>query len=372
MSPPEAEPGADAVAPDRHGDVERACLEALIAIPLDSGRANAATRLAQAAIKAIGVGWCEVVSPDNRVAGRSGTARRPGAPVVRSLLGLASEQGRLEAGGGRADAWTESDQAHLENLGRLGCTVLGQVAAYEDIKRRASRLDRQATLHRELLHALGHNLRAPLATIEFAAADLEAAEGDPVVGARARAIRSEAWRLARIVDQVMVSTRLDAGALELDEEPIALARLVHRVAGERGILDRVVVNDSAPGVVALASRAAIEQIAWILLDNAARYATSGPIRVDVEPGGQPPVRALVLAVEDEGPGIVRTERRRIFTRFVRGRSTTGPGTGLGLSVARGLARASGGDITYRPGAIGARFEVRLPAADREPGDDAPG
>jgi signal transduction histidine kinase len=240
-----------------------------------------------------------------------------------------------------------------------------------DAAARADRIDRHNRLLHESLRGIGHNMRAPLAVIALAASDLEAMDDQPYVRARAEAIRIEAQRLARIVDQVLVRSRLDAGTLSPEGEPVALAPLARRVADELGIRERVEVLDGAPGLVAFADPAATEQIAWILLDNAARYAAAGPIRAEIAPASGVPQPAIVLSIEDEGPGVPAADRRRIFGRFVRGTTPGGgAGAGLGLSVARGLARSMGGDVTCRPGTVGARFEVRLPAGGRE-ADDAP-
>jgi signal transduction histidine kinase len=108
-----------------------------------------------------------------------------------------------------------------------------------------------------------------------------------------------------------------------------------------------------------------------LLENAANYG-GGAIRVAAEPGpdraGRPTV---VVAVEDQGPGVPESERRRIFERFYRGQASgrrgTSLGTGLGLALVAEHVRLLGGhvDIEDAPGG-GARFTVELPALD---GDD---
>jgi light-regulated signal transduction histidine kinase (bacteriophytochrome) len=89
---------------------------------------------------------------------------------------------------------------------------------------------------------------------------------------------------------------------------------------------------------------------------------SGHVWVLVERDG-----ANVLAsVEDDGPGVAATERERIFEGFVRLEPVRGPGAGLGLPIARRVAREHGGDLTYADGGGGARFVLRLPAAARAP------
>jgi signal transduction histidine kinase len=251
---------------------------------------------------------------------------------------------------------------------------LAETEAYEGAVVRADRLDRLNRLQREFLRSVSHNLRAPLATIELAASDLVELAPSAFVRERADAIRLEERRLARLVNQVLLLSRMETGTLLLDGEPLALAPLVRRVADELGILDRLEVLDRSAGAVAFTDPAATEQITWILLDNAIRYAPDGPIRAEILAGTRDGESELLLAVEDEGPGVPADERRQIFGRFVRGSAgASTEGTGLGLSVARGLARALGGDVTCRAGAIGARFEVRLPGggpADAEGEGDA--
>ena len=239
--------------------------------------------------------------------------------------------------------------------------AIGEAELYRRTARRADRLDRLNRLQREFLRSVSHNLRAPLATIELAASDLLDLEGDPFVRARAEAIRIEGRRLARLVGQVLILSRIESGTLSLDGEPVALAPLARRIADELGLGRDVVVTDDDRGEVAYTDPAATEQIVWILLDNASRYAPGRPIRVDIAVASASGEPQLVLAVEDEGPGVAEGEERRIFRRFMRGSAANGmDGMGLGLSVARGLARALGGDVRYRPGRVGARFELSLP------------
>ena len=75
---------------------------------------------------------------------------------------------------------------------------------------------------------------------------------------------------------------------------------------------------------------------------------------------------VLASVEDDGPGVAATERERIFDEFVRLDPVRGPGAGLGLAIARRVARDHGGDLTYAGGSRGGRFVLRLPAAVRAP------
>lgn len=364
---------------DRREVTLRRCLEATATIPINTSPREAANRLAGATTEIFGVAWCRLVAADGTMLGWAGSAAMvrpddhpgPAVPPARATatMGLGRDDRILETGSPSDGAWTDGDQALLEVMALLAGSVLDEVAAYGQAAGRAARLDRLNRLQREFLRSVSHNLRAPLATIELAATDLEDTASSAFVRERAEAIKLEERRLARLVNQVLILSRMESGTLELDGEPVALPPLVRRIAAELGISHRVRVLDRGPGVVAFADAAAMEQIAWIILDNAARYAPSGTIRVEVIPERPEPDATIVLAVEDEGPGVSPDERRRIFQRFARGRAgSTTDGTGIGLSVARGLARTLGGDITCRAGEMGARFEVRLPAGG---GDDDP-
>jgi two-component system sensor histidine kinase KdpD len=99
-----------------------------------------------------------------------------------------------------------------------------------------------------------------------------------------------------------------------------------------------------------------------VLENALKYSAGGAVEVETRRAGD----ELVFSVLDRGPGVPEQERERIFEPFYRppGASPDIGGTGLGLTIARGLAEAQGGDVRYtpRPGG-GSEFELRLPAAE---------
>lgn len=104
----------------------------------------------------------------------------------------------------------------------------------------------------------------------------------------------------------------------------------------------------------------------MLLDNAVKYAPSGPIGVLLEPADAD--ERIAVTVFDHGPGIPPNERAKVFRRFERGSTSQGlDGTGLGLDVARGLVRAMGGSIRYMPapgGGAGFRFTVPAERPER--------
>lgn len=317
-------------------------------------------------------GWADSgaeVESGRRSAGRRLVAALPVSPRPRPAVG-------------NHPAWTPADEATLRLMAILIGSAVEDAERYATAAERALRLDRLNQLQRQFLRSISHNLKTPLTTIGLAVDDLAEAVGDdPYLARRTQAIRSEAARLGRLVEQVLTLSRLEAGTVDLSDEMLVPADVVARIWQELDVERTFRIDDRTERRAVLADRRALEQIVWNLLDNAVRYAPTGAVEVRLElrpvastgsgPGGRhprpPTARApaaeLELAVLDEGPGVPPGERGRIFHRFARG-STAGrqAGTGLGLSLARSLARLMGGDVVYvdRGTGSGACFVARLP------------
>jgi two-component system sensor histidine kinase CiaH len=213
-----------------------------------------------------------------------------------------------------------------------------------------------------------HELRTPAALIRANAEVLEreglvSGDGADLLGD----VIAEADRLGGLVGDLLQlaawdETRLALNTTQLDIAQVAreTVRGASALAAERDV--RLVME--APGVApAVADRARIVQLLLVLLDNAVDHSPAGgevAVRVHAEGG------AVVIHVDDQGPGIPEADRRRIFEPFTRLPGTTrhgSGGTGLGLAVARRIAEAHGGTIEAgTPPAAGARFTVRLPSA----------
>ena len=281
------------------------------------------------------------------------------APVSANLGAIPGH--RLEGAGPSVGAWTVADRALFGLFAREAGVALRNAGLHEETARRTEQLGRAHALQREFVRGLGHNLQAPLARILMASEGLAVASGlDKAGRRRADEINADADRLARVVRELLTATRLDAGVFVPASEPFALAPAVRRAWHALGTDRRLDLVDRSTGWLAVADREAAEQVLWILLDNAIRYAPAGPVHVSIssdEPG------ELTVRVRDEGPGVPRAERARIFRRFQRGSTAGGhEGTGLGLDVARRLLRTMGGRIRYEEGREGgATFAFTLPA-----------
>lgn len=180
-------------------------------------------------------------------------------------------------------------------------------------------------------------------------------------------INEDADRVTRLLKELLDVSRIDANRVQLHRSGTDVRQIASDVAGKarqrpdgEGRDIDVEVVDGVPPLV-FADPDKIEQILTNLVNNALRYAPESQVRIRVAPWDEGAVR---VDVEDDGPGIAQEQQRAIFHKFGRGRESRRAGTGLGLYITRGLARAHGGDVTVdtEPGQ-GARFTLTLPAGE---------
>jgi len=257
-------------------------------------------------------------------------------------------------------------------LGRAAGAFDGMLEALEASERRAQQAAEDArraeAATRRFLVDAAHELRTPIAGIQVAAEQLagNAAQyqGDEARAQHRRAslLLSDARRAGRLVGDMLDLSRIDAG-LPLDlHDDVDLAALVDAEADRAAMLaPRVTVERT--GLAELEVRADPTRLAQILtnlFDNARRYTPAGgAITIDLATSDH----IAEVTVTDTGPGVPDDERDRIFERLVRldeGRARDHGGAGLGLPIARALARAHGGELTCLPREGGAQFRLTLP------------
>lgn len=294
-----------------------------------------------AAAEVVGRPAAEALAGWDVVATRIGVARRGEVPAP-EVLPIA---------GGDGERWLS-----------VAAVDAGDAVAYTFRDVTAERdLDRLRT---EMVAVVSHELRTPLAGAYGAArtlldryADLEEAQRRSLL----EMIVEQALRLARILDQILLTSALDSDAMEAQLGAFDVHEVIDEVvqgipAGERA---RVIV--AAPERLRLACDLdRLRQVISNLVDNGLKY-SDGPVRVAV---CERELSARFTVV-DEGPGIPVAERERVFEKFFRvdpaQRSGVG-GTGLGLYIARELVQRMGGRIGYLPREHGAAFYVDLPLA----------
>lgn len=250
---------------------------------------------------------------------------------------------------------------HGSELGRAAEAFDEMLDALEGAEARAR--DSELAL-RQFIADAAHELRTPIAGIAAAAeAVLGQRDGnaDPQRQRLLLALGREAHHAGRLVGDLLDAARIDTG-LRLECEPIDVREICLQQAERASISLHVPVLVDGPSVIAWADPARIGQVMGNLYNNACAVTPPGKV-VHTLISGFGDVMSVV--VHDAGPGVPAADRERIFERLVRldnGRNIGG-GAGLGLTIARGIARAHGGDLTCRRAEIaapGATFELTLP------------
>ncbi len=229
------------------------------------------------------------------------------------------------------------------------------------------RLGQALDSQRAFVADAAHELRSPLTALKLQAQLVRRAGDDASRQTALDALVAGVDRATRLVEQLLALARSEPGAPQAPHEPVALAPLLRQVLADLGPLaaarntalsleaddERCTVSGEADALAVLARN---------LVDNALRY---------TPPGGQVAVRLVdqpgtaKLVVDDSGPGIPESERARVFSRFVRGRHSTGEsGSGLGLAIVRVIAERDGGAVSLADSPLGGlRVEVAFPAVN---------
>jgi two-component system OmpR family sensor kinase len=249
-----------------------------------------------------------------------------------------------------------------DEVAELATTLQTMLDALE-----SSRAETESALHRQrqFVADASHELRTPLtsilANLELLTEVLDGEHGE----AASSALRSSR-RMRRLVGDLLLLARADAKRQQ-PRDPIDLSRVLVEVAAELGpVADGHHLTVDADDAVVDGARDELYRMTLNLVENAVRHTPEGThIRAVVRADN----RDVVLTVQDDGPGVAPELRERVFERFVRGAGDRGSSSGLGLSIVRAVAESHGGSVVLEDANPGARFVVRLPAADvpaREP------
>ncbi|HLY94277.1 MAG TPA: ATP-binding protein [Gaiellaceae bacterium] len=250
----------------------------------------------------------------------------------------------------------------------------GTVFAFRDLTEQRA----LETMRQDLVATVSHELRTPLAAIYGSAVTLRRDDlelEDQLLDKLLEVIEVEAKRLADIVEDLLLTSQLDADKLEVRIErcdPIAIVQ--QEVETARTHIPKHVelaldVPEALPPVAADPSQ--LRQVLSNLLDNAVKYSPDGgPIRIEVSSRD----RSIRFAVHDRGLGVPAAERERIFEKFYRldpGMTRGIGGTGLGLYICRELVRRVGGRIWVESEAEGSTFVVEIPQESAGNGANRP-
>ena len=290
-------------------------------------------------------------------------ARRTLQPVV----AMATQAERI--GAQSLDARVDVVNPHDE-LGQLATVLNGLLA----------RLELSFSQQQQFMADASHDLRTPVAVLRSAAdVALSRADRSPdALRAALETVSDEGRRLTRLVDDLFLLARADAGQQPLTCERLYLEEVVDQsvrgaraLAQSRGVSVDYDAGAEAPftGDPVLLSRALMN-----LLDNAIRHSSEGShiqLTLVRDPIDDSTPMRYRITVSDSGAGIPMAMQQRIFDRFVRAdgararaASERSSGAGLGLAIARWIARQHGGDVTLAfSGPTGSRFVLTLPLAN---------
>jgi PAS domain S-box-containing protein len=315
----------------------------------------------------------------DEVIGRSITIIIPAARVDEEVLVLSKIRAGLPVE--HFETVRQHKDGHLIDISltvspiRAGGRVIGASTVARDItdQRRLREISEEASrLKDEFLAVLSHELRTPLNTVLGYARMLRREDQKMTGPMRERALAAlerNADTLARLVNDVLDTSRIVAGKLRLALEESAVAGVIDQAvdtvrpaAEAKGVGLDVQVES---GLTVLADRDRLQQVIWNLLSNAIKFTPSG---------GQITVRAqrhedsVAISVQDTGIGIAAEHLPQVFQRFWQvhtGASREFAGLGIGLALARHLVELHGGGIVAASAGLGrgALFTVSLPSSD---------
>lgn len=238
----------------------------------------------------------------------------------------------------------------------LGLVVIRQTIAIAEGRREVE------TQRRNLVASVSHELRTPLAAVYGFTSllndgSIPPEERDEMIGV----VHQQTAHLNRIVSDLVEVARGNLSRTHLTRTRVDLGTLVHDAITVSGVEVGIVVELDA-SVWLECDPIRVRQVLVNLLSNAAKYGGSKLLVVGERQGA-----TVTIEVHDDGPGIPRRYQETIWHEFERGAHATDertPGSGLGLAIARSLARAHGGDLTYRPSERlgGACFSLSLPVS----------
>jgi two-component system phosphate regulon sensor histidine kinase PhoR len=290
--------------------------------------------------------------------------------VRRALAGEEDLRGEIQVGGHRRRVFALTvstvSSPKQESGAPAAAARMGAVVVLHEI----TELRRLEQVRKDFVANVSHELKTPLTSIQgFAETLLAGALDDPENSRRfIEIIRNHALRLSRLTDDLLKLSRIEAGKLDLEFQPVSLARLIEaaveatRPRAEAGRLS-LSINCPPDLPKVQADPNLLREVLQNLLDNAVQYTPAGG-RIEVS--AQVADGSASVTVADTGIGIPEAEQERIFERFYRidpARSREMGSTGLGLAIVRHIVEAHGGWISVDSAVgRGSKFTFWIPAA----------
>jgi signal transduction histidine kinase len=269
--------------------------------------------------------------------------------------------------------FTDKQIALVETFADQAVIAIENVRLFDEIRDKSQQLAEASERKSQFLASMSHELRTPLNAIigltEMMVTNA-ARFGTEKALEPLRRVNAAGTHLLSLINEVLDLSKIEAGKLELNPEPVNLARLIDEVIGTAGQLaeknqNRLIVEAQENVGALTADSMRLKQILLNLLSNACKFTKEGEValRVRKVADGRDWIE---FAVADTGIGLTAEQQAKLFQDFTQADSLTARrygGTGLGLALSRKLARMMGGDVTVtsEPGK-GSVFTVRLPGS----------
>ena len=282
-------------------------------------------------------------------------------PVVRSLKSLAVAVSEISAGDFKTRVLVDSQ----DEVGDLANSINEMAAKLET----SAEIEKELTQsRRELVSAVSHDLRTPLASIRVMVESLVdgVVDDQETTGKYLKNTLSEVEYLSQLVDDLFEIARMDAGMLQLNIDDASVHDLISdtlesmsaQASAEELSLEGGVDGDIPP--VFMDTRR-VQRVLYNLVQNSIRHTPpDGTIFISARDAGE----VIQLEVSDKGDGIQERDKDRLFEQTYRGdpsRSRTSGGAGLGLSIAKGIVEAHGGRIWFESVlGEGSKFSFTIP------------
>ena len=263
--------------------------------------------------------------------------------------------------------YTEADLPFAEDLAARVATAAENARLYQELRQANAAKD-------HFLAVLSHELRTPLNPVLMTVADLECDQGiPPAIREQLTVVRRNVELEARLIDDLLDSTRIASGKLQLERTVVDATELIRRAIGivqseaqAKGIqLELVACVEPCP---VDADPARLQQVIWNVLKNAVKFTPKGGwVRVSSRISSG----RIQIEVRDNGIGIEQKYLASIFNPFEQGDLATGRrfgGLGLGLAISKALVTMHGGSLTAQSEGPnrGATFTIDLPLATQSP------
>jgi GAF domain-containing protein len=283
--------------------------------------------------------------------------------------------GAISVGKAEPVPFSDRQMQLLTTFADQAVIAIENVRLFDEIQDKNQQLAEASQNKSQFLSSMSHELRTPLNAIigltEMMVTNA-ARFGTEKALEPLRRVNAAGTHLLSLINEILDLSKIEAGKLELNPEPVNLARLIDEVIGTAGQLaeknkNRLVVEAQENLGALIADSMRLKQILLNLLSNACKFTKEGEVALRVRnvADGRDWIE---LAVADSGIGMTAEQEAKLFQDFTQADSLTARrygGTGLGLAISRKLARMMGGDVTVASEAgKGSVFTVRLPAGGK--------